>query len=211
MGASSSFNVAAALLFEDDGVIVVNKPAGMPTAGDTLHEPGSLQFELMRHHRRMVWAVHQLDRDTSGVNLFVTRKKLVQPWVEKLQAGTKSYLAVCDGVYEGGEVEAPLGWVSRGVRGVTPDGKYARTTFRPVRHGPCHTLLEAQLHTGKTHQIRIHLAHVGHPIAGDVRYGGSVQPIGQQLLHAWRLQIGATLFEAPPPTDFEEYSRALTG
>lgn len=211
MDAPEPYDLDAAILVQDDGLLVVNKPAGIATAGDTLEQPGSLQYDLMKWARRMVWAVHQLDRDTSGLNVFVTRKRLVHPWAEAIQAGTKTYLAVCDGLWAGGEVDAPVGWVAQGVRGVSERGKPARTTFRAVRHGACHTLLEADLHTGRTHQIRIHLAHVGHPIAGDVRYGGAVQPIGRQLLHAWRLQTMGRLFEAPPPADFDTLAGTLTG
>lgn len=190
------------ILLEDDGLIVVDKPAGLPTAGDQLDEPGSVQYGLMQHYRRMIWAVHQLDRDTSGVNLFVRRKALVAHWTDALRDGTKTYLAVCGGEFVDTMVDEPIGWVGQGVRGVTRSGKSARTDFVVRARTRNYTLVEAMLHTGRTHQIRIHAAHIGHPVVGDERYGSASDLIARQALHAWRIEAGGQRVEAPPPPDF---------
>lgn len=196
-------------MLENDGLIVLNKPSGMPTAGDTLEQPGSAQHALMQHYRRMIWAVHQLDRDTSGVNLFVRRKALVQTWSDHLLAGRKTYLAVVEGRFDGGLVEAPIGWVARGERGVTAEGKASLTEFVVLDSTDRATLVEAVLHTGRTHQIRIHAAHAGHPIIGDSRYGSASELIDRQALHAWTIQCGDQRFEAPLPTDLTRLLESL--
>lgn len=202
-GYTAVMNVIDSILLEDDGLIVVDKPAGIPTAGDSLEQPGSLQYELMQHYRRMIWAVHQLDRDTSGVNLFVRRKSLVQTWTEHLRAGTKSYVALLTGRFGGGLIDAPVGWVGQGVRGVTDGGKSARTEFIVEAATEEATLVRALLHTGRTHQIRIHAAHVGHPIIGDARYGSPSALIARQALHASEVVAHERVFTAALPADMK--------
>ena len=91
------FDLEARILHEADGVIVVNKPVGWPSTGRDLDDPKCVQHLLMARARRMVWAVHQLDADTSGVNVFVRRKSLVEPWAQKLRKGRKEYCSFCKG------------------------------------------------------------------------------------------------------------------
>jgi RluA family pseudouridine synthase len=201
--------IESRILLEDDGLIVVDKPAGMPTAGDQLEQPGSVQYELMQSYRRMIWAVHQLDRDTSGLNLFVRRKRLVPEWVERLKAGTKTYLAVCEGSMTDQTVAEPVGWIGQGVRGVTSSGKPATTHFVARQRTAQATLVEASIETGRTHQIRIHAAHIGNPIVGDDRYGRASELIDRHALHAWRIDVEGRTFEAPLPPDFEQLLKSF--
>lgn len=191
------------ILHDDDGVLVLNKPSGVPTAGDELMQKGSAQAGLMAHARRMIWAVHQLDRPTTGVNLFVRRKALVGQWSEALRVGTKTYLAWCHGYVSAHEVDIrePLGWCqSLGRHGVRADGKSAHTHVRRLGHSRHGSLLEVTITTGRTHQIRAHLSHIGHPLVGDHRYGSTAEEGAPLALHAWQLRCGELgHFEAPCP------------
>lgn len=198
-------DVSALIMREADGLILVNKPAGVPTASNKLDEPGSLQFDLMAHYRRMIWAVHQLDRDTSGLNVFVRRKKLVQVWVDAMKRGGKTYLAICRGRVEFDRrvVDLPLGWLpEQRRRGPLEEGQPAKTVFEVLDRAEDATLLSARLLTGRTHQIRLHLEHLGHPLLGEQRYvERSCKRAGRQMLHAWRLDANGQRFEAPVPAD----------
>lgn len=178
------------ILLEDDGLIVVNKPRDMPTAGDQMDQPGSAQFALMQHYRRKVWAVHQLDKLTSGLNLFVRRKALVSHWSEQLKLGQKRYLALCHGVVQHNHfyIKAPIGWMpSHRKHGVFDGGKVAKTEVRVIARADDVSLIEATLHTGRTHQIRVHLSHQGHPLIGDPLYGRNEG--GILALHAHQLAL----------------------
>lgn len=203
-------DVTEHILEEVDGLIVVNKPDDVPTAGNKLDEPGSLQFELMEHYRRMIWAVHQIDKDTSGLNLFVRRKKLVHHWAEQLKAGTKTYLAFVDGrfAHKRLHIREPIGFDnSKKVRGVTLDGKDSHSEVHLVAHGEGASLVKVLLHTGRTHQIRIHLAHIGHPLVGDQWYGDeNDNRMHRHALHAWRIDTPEGSFEAPIPADFQVFA-----
>ncbi|MEC7232968.1 MAG: pseudouridine synthase [Planctomycetota bacterium] len=186
----------ARVLLEEGGLLAVDKPHDLPTSGRSLDDPDCLQWRLMQRAGGMVWAVHQLDADTSGVNLFTTERALVEPL--KRAMVEKRYLALVRGRPEWSEVScaAPLGEVGPGRLGVKPGGRASRTTFR--RRRACAGIdeeaweLEVSLHTGRTHQVRIHAAALGHPLVGEEWY--VEPPCGlhtRQALHAWRLRLGA--------------------
>lgn len=201
------FDLRAAILVDDEGLIAVNKPARWPTAGRDLDDAACLQHRLIQHTGRMVWALHQLDADTTGLNLFVRRKSLVPLWTERMRKGRKHYLAVCHGHPDPPHqrVNAPLGWLKDlKRRGVTPDGQRALTSFRTLRRGHDATLLDVRLHTGRTHQIRLHLDHIGHRLLGEARYAPSpCTRFWRHALHAHTLHFadGTPTLTAPPPQD----------
>ena len=178
-------------------------------------QPGSAQAALMARARRMVWAVHQLDRQTTGVNVFVRRKALVPVWSDALRAGTKTYLVWCHGhvPQQRVEIREPLGWRKElGRHGVRADGKPAHTSARRVAHSRHGSLLEVSIHTGRTHQIRAHLSHLGHPIWGDTRYGSTAPEDSPMALHAWRLDCGELgVFWAPCPEPWDQWFRRFEG
>lgn len=189
------------VLVEHDGVVVCDKPPGLPSTGRSLADPWCLQALLMvRRRRSKVWAAHQLDQQTSGVNLFVLRKALVAEAAGWLRAGTKRYLAVVHGRVEAPRtVDAPLGRVARGGRqmaAVTPRGKPSRSTISPISCGADASLVEVTLHTGRTHQARLHLAHIGHPVLGEqLHRSPPCVRHERHALHAWQLSLP----HAPPP------------
>jgi 23S rRNA-/tRNA-specific pseudouridylate synthase len=195
---------------------VVDKPAGLATSGRALDDPDCLQWVLMQHLGRMIWAVHQLDRDTSGVNVFVTRRSVVGRWQEALRPpqARKTYLAWVHGHLDAPvTVEAPLGALDADGRrlGVHPAGRPAWSRFEPLAQGASHSLLQVEIRTGRTHQIRIHLQTLGLALVGEPWYRDppcSAWP--RHALHAWRLTVHRERpWTAPIPPDLHTLSRRL--
>src|SRR5689334_22602820 len=148
-----------AIIREGDDWIAVNKPAGMPTQPTRDREERSLE-ELLRLRFREIWLVHRLDTPTSGVVLFAKTAKAAARISALFAAGEirKTYLAVLEGeLSEERVVETPV------------QGKSARSTFRPRSSDGATTLAEVEIETGRMHQIRVHAASIGHPVAGDRR------------------------------------------
>ncbi len=220
------------ILHEDSHLLVLNKPAGLVVHPGAGRRTGTLVHGLLAHCRELPGIggverpgiVHRLDRDTSGV--MVVAKTEAAHHALSLQFKTrvvqKWYLALVHGeMREGaGRIEAAIGRreTDRQRMGVRErGGREARTAYRVLRRLPGMTLVELRLETGRTHQIRVHLAHIGHPVVGDRVYGGRRErrrtgqegPAAErQMLHAWRLgfqhpQDGAWReFTAPLPADF---------
>ncbi|MEM1413857.1 MAG: RNA pseudouridine synthase [Myxococcota bacterium] len=202
---------ALPVLHDAEGLVAVDKPAGLPSTGRTPDDPGSVRFRLEAQLGARVWAVHQLDRGTSGVNLFVRKKALVASWQARLAAGRKTYLAFAHGVpaWDRREVDLALDRV-RGRPALTPSGKPARTQLRVRSRGPAHALVEAWPRTGRTHQIRLHLAALGHPLVGErlhrdppcARHPGPA-------LHCARIAAAGRRLEAPLAEALEALGRTL--
>ena len=196
------------VIHDADGLVVVNKPPGIETTGRTTDDPRGLQHHLERHLGRPVFAAHQLDRDTSGVLVFVRKKSLVAATQARMRADAgakKRYLAFVRGRVPWAKrtIDAPLAYDAGARRWVVREGgKDARTIVTRQRVGADLSLVEARLLTGRTHQARVHLAHVGHPVLGERRY---VDPPcdrhPRQALHAWRLELTGLILEAPLPDD----------
>ena len=228
------------ILFEDEWLIVVDKPAGLPTQ-PTLDAKrasvfGTLQGFLAQRDGRETYLGlhHRLDRDTSGVVLF-TKDRRANAATAALFSGKtaqKTYLALAvagPDCAEAWRVENYLGVVGRVGKAekfgaVRSGGDPAQTSFRVIERPAGALLVEAQPHTGRTHQIRVHLAEGGHPICGDALYGGPLQlrapngcpvAVPRTMLHAARLEFphpvtGATVVVASPmPADMAECLTAL--
>ncbi|MFN8600545.1 MAG: RNA pseudouridine synthase [Candidatus Binatia bacterium] len=212
-------------LVHDDGrVLVADKPPGLPATGRDRDDPDSLEHLLALRAGRTVWAVHQLDADTSGVIVFVTRKSLVAPWAERLSArADKQYLAICHGVpaFDTLEVNAPIGptggrtppwW--RIARADDDGARGATSRLRVLDRGVEHSMIEVTLVTGRTHQARLHLAHVGHPLVGERVYRTppcTEHPRHALHAHAIRFRDGEqpSAFVAPLPADLRALAARL--
>lgn len=221
------------ILHEDDDLLVLNKPPGLvvhPAAGHPQH---TLVNALLHHCAGRLSGiggvarpgiVHRLDKDTSGCLVAAKNDaahlQLSEAFAQR--AVVKIYQAVVCGqmTRSAGRIEAAISrhpTQRKKMAVATQKGRDARTTYRALARGPDATWLEVHLHTGRTHQIRVHLAHVGFPVAGDLVYGRranarlrelSAYIPPRQLLHAWRLELlhprtqQPLAFEAPLPKDF---------
>ncbi len=221
------------VVFEDEQILVVNKPAGLvvhPAAGNP---DGTLLNALLHHDPGLeklprAGIVHRLDKDTTGLMVVArslqARKRLVEALQERRVK--RHYQALVVGSpAAGGAVEAPIGRhpVRRQRMAVVEGGKPAITHYRIAERFSIHTLLDVELETGRTHQIRVHMAHLKMPLVGDPVYGGrlrlppgaspatieALQNFRRQALHAFRLALShpasgeALAWEAPLPEDFQ--------
>ena len=186
------------IIYEDDGFLAVNKPAGLIVHPTHSRYTGTLANFVSGYTKTPVHAVNRLDRDTSGVVLFSKNSYMKYRLIEA--ESEKDYLAVVYGVVpdDEGVVDAPIGRVEEGniLRAVLPDGKSAMTKYKVVERHDDTTLVSLRLLTGRTHQIRVHMAHLGFPLVGDTLYFSPESKafseklgIKGQLLHAYRMSI----------------------
>lgn len=193
------------ILFEDDAMIVLNKPSGMAVHGGSGLSFGVIEgLRALRPEARFLELVHRLDRDTSGVLLVAKKRSALRSLHEQLRVKTmrKQYLALVRGQWQSHVkvVNAPLrkNDLQSGERvvRVSSDGKPSETRFRIARQFAEATLVECSPITGRTHQIRVHTQHAGHPIACDDKYGEAAfddkmrsQGLKRLFLHAWKLSF----------------------
>lgn len=221
--------MALPIVFEDVDLLVLNKPAGLvvhPAAG---HWSGTLMNGLLAHHAAAVHLpragiVHRLDKDTSGLMVVAKTQSAYDALVAQLAARTvkREYLALARGTWGAARcVDAPVGRDPRSrtrmaVVGESRGGKVAQTDIRALAQAPTACLLHCALRTGRTHQIRVHCAHAGHPLYGDVLYGGpAMDGLHRQALHAARLTLAhpsggqVCQWVSQPPEDFHLAALAL--
>ena len=217
----------------DAALLVIDKPVGLVVHPGAGNRSGTLQNALLNLHPELVelpraGLVHRLDKDTSGL-LLVARTLESQTALTaalELREIKRTYRAICQGVLTGGgTVDAPIGRHrrERTKMAVVDGGRPARTHYRVLERFRAHTHVEVELETGRTHQIRVHMAHIRAPLLGDPTYGGrprlppapsdelkvALQGFRRQALHASRLAFAhpatgvALAFESPLPSDFE--------
>lgn len=201
------------IVYQDKSLIVINKPAGLVVHPAVGNRSGTLLNALLHHAPELATVpragiVHRLDKDTSGLLVVACNLKAQKSLVEQLQTRTMSreYLAIVNGVMTaGGDIDAPIGRHPghRTRMAVIASGKEARSQYRVIERFRAHTFIRVKLETGRTHQIRVHMAHINHPIVGDPEYGGrrKVPPAAtpallealhnfqRQALHAEQLEL----------------------
>jgi 23S rRNA pseudouridine955/2504/2580 synthase len=220
-----------ATLYEDKRLLVLNKPSGFAVHGGSGLKFGVIEaLRCMRPGEKELELVHRLDRDTSGCLMIAKRRSALRTLHELLRGNgvDKRYLALVAGRWERDRetVDAPLAknllqGGERVVR-VDPEGKEALTHFRVVERFSDLTLVEAQLMTGRTHQLRVHLAHLGTPILGDEKYGNGLanrrmkkQGLKRLFLHArslafdWDEEVGRLRVDAPLEPALEQLLKRL--
>jgi 23S rRNA pseudouridine955/2504/2580 synthase len=222
----------AAILKEDERLIVLDKPAGIAVHGGSGLSFGVIEALRALRPRESLELVHRLDRDTSGCLLVARKRSALRVLHELLREGQfeKRYLVLVKGHWNFGHkrIDVPLRTDTRvgGERTVrvAAGGKEAVSEFRPVEFfGKRATLMEVAIHTGRTHQIRVHAAHMGHPVAGDEKYGdevfnGEMKELGltRMFLHAHSVsfdwpQEGTFSASAPLPEGLKRVLDRLSG
>jgi 23S rRNA pseudouridine1911/1915/1917 synthase len=218
------------IVYQDNDIIVVDKPAGLTVHPAPGHPSGTLVNALLAACPDLrgisgtlrPGIVHRLDKDTSGLLVVAKNDRAMRALQRQMKEREvhKTYLALVEGVPSPreGMIEAPIGRnpKNRKKMAVVAGGRESTTRYR-VREvvGGEHALLEVELVTGRTHQIRVHMAALGHPVVGDAVYGRRSDVIGRQFLHAWKLGFGMPLggrqveFESPLPADLREALEAL--
>ena len=220
------------ILFEDDDLIVINKPAGLVVHPGAGHRQHTLVNALLSHcttlsgigGKERPGIVHRLDKETSGCLVVAkndtTHRELSRQFAKRIVE--KVYLALVAGKLrkQSGVIEEKIGRhpVHRQRMSVASSrGRAAKTEYRVVRSGDNASLVECRLHSGRTHQIRVHLHHLGHPVLGDKVYATrAAKDFPRQMLHAWKIGFrhpgsGAwENFEAPLPDDFATAMKLTT-
>ena len=172
----------AAILYEDEALLILNKPSGLAVHAGSQLPFGVIEcLRALRPDAPFLELAHRLDRETSGCLILAKQRPALLQVQQLLKTGAveKRYLLLAAGKWQGGAREVRAALEKNAVRGgermvqVSDSGRHALTRFRPVDRFRTATLLEALLDTGRTHQIRVHAAHIGHPLAGDDKYGDS--------------------------------------
>ncbi len=218
------------VVYEDEDILVINKPRGMVVHPAPGNYTGTLVNAILAHckdlkginDRIRPGIVHRLDKDTTGLLVVAKNDSSMKGLIAQMKARTVSrrYLAIVEGVPASrGRIEAPIGRHPRDRKrmAVVPGGREAVTEYEVLETFRDNALIECFLHTGRTHQIRVHMAFIGHPVVGDQIYGRSRQrlDIPGQALHAHFLSFRHPVkgepveFTAVPPPDFEAVLRRL--
>jgi 23S rRNA pseudouridine1911/1915/1917 synthase len=228
------------IVYEDDAILIINKPAGLVVHPAVGNWSGTLVNALLHHAPQLATLpragiVHRIDKDTSGLLMIAKTLQAHTSLVEQLQERSieREYLALVKGwMTAGGCVDEPIGRhpVDRKRNAVRRDGKEAITHYRLEQRFKRHTLIRVKLETGRTHQIRVHMSHINYPLVGDQVYGGRFQMpadcnpalaeafrnFKRQALHAARLglehpETGEYMeWEAPMPADMQNLIDLLT-
>ena len=222
------------IAYEDEDLLVVNKPAGAvvhPCPSHWTHTLGNYVVGYLMQKRQAIdlHAVNRLDIGTSGLVVFAKNGHVQERLMSQMHTGSfqREYLAVCHGVPEPahGMIDTPIGRATAAPVSsfaVMESGKKAVTHYEVLEqlgsgggNAPTTALVRLALETGRTHQIRVHMAHMGHPLVGDVLYGGSAELLDRPALHSWKLDLvqpvtGTEIhLTAAPPQDLVELLDAL--
>jgi len=209
------------ILYEDDAVLVIDKPAGLLTIGTEKERTKTAYYQLNEYLRERnpdkkerIFIVHRLDRDTSGLIVFAKTETAKRRLQENWNAVDKRYLAIVEGVPKKQE-DTIAGYLNESSTlrvyesKDSRNAKYAVTKYRVLKSSRENALIEVTIETGRKHQIRVHVSGIGHPVAGDKKYGAETDPLKRLALHAFRLGFAHPLtkkrmdFESRPPHTFD--------
>ena len=219
------------IIYEDDDLLVIDKPAGLTVHPAPGHPSHTLVNAVLSHLNEIEddgevtrpGIVHRLDKDTSGVMLVAKNNVALANLADQFKARTvkKTYITLVKGILrpDKGVIDAPIGRDSgdRKKMAVTGEsrGRAARTNYRVIRYVGKNSLLEIMPETGRTHQIRVHLAAIGYPVFGDITYGKKSAFLNRQFLHAQKIGFNLPAtgkwveFESPLPEDLEQALKEL--
>lgn len=207
------------ILYEDDFILALDKPSGLPVHPSVLHFSDSLSngvkyyFDKINLHKK-IRPVNRLDKNTSGIVIFAKNEYIHDILSKQMQNKIfkKTYIAVCEGIFEDkvGTIDVPISRKENSIieRCVSPLGDSSITHYKVINEiSGKFSVLEISLETGRTHQIRVHMSYIGHPIVGDSLYGNESSIISRQALHAYKVEFlhpvthQSMILKAPIPSD----------
>ena len=208
------------IIYEDESYLVVNKPAGMAVHPSILHYSDSLSNGIKYYFdtinlKKKVRPVNRLDKDTSGLVIFAKNEYIQECLIQQMKDSIfrKKYVCICKGQIspEAGEITAPIARKKDSIieRCVSPNGTEAITHYEVIDSNKQYSIVSNTLKTGRTHQIRIHMQYIGHPIIGDTLYGSPSTLIHRQALHASYISFLHPIsrkkveYTAPMPSDMQ--------